>query len=86
VLLAQIASCGVSLNLQHGGNRIIVVEEDFSPAVMDQFYARLLRMGQKDHVHADVLVTDTKLDKAVGKISSRKRSEHGILLKQEEAA
>ena len=86
VLLAQIASCGVSLNLQHGGNRIVVVEEDFSPAVMDQFYARLLRMGQEKHVHADILVTDTKLDKAIAQISSRKRSEHGILLKQEEAA
>ena len=86
VLVGQIASMGVSLNLQHGGNRILVVEEDWSPSIMDQFYARLYRMGQKDHVHVDVLVTDTKLDKAVGKISSRKRSEHGILLNQEEAA
>jgi len=80
VLVGQIAAMGVSLNLQHGGNRIVVVEEDWSPAVMDQFYARLHRMGQVNHVHVDILVSDDPLSQAVARIASTKRSEHKRLM------
>lgn len=76
VLVGQIAAMGVSLNLQQGGNQIIVVEEDWSPSVMDQFYARLWRYGQQKHVHVDILQSETKLDKALGRISSTKAREH----------
>ena len=41
---------------------------------MDQFYARLHRLGQDKPVHVDRLMADTKLDKAVAKISARKAS------------
>ena len=47
VLVGQISAMGVSLNLQRGSSHIIVVEEDWSPSIMDQFYARLHRMGQQ---------------------------------------
>jgi SNF2 family DNA or RNA helicase len=76
VLVGQISAMGVSLNLQRGGNRIIVIEEDWSPSVMDQFYARLHRMGQAKPVHVDTFVSDTKLDKAIARISGTKRAEH----------
>ena len=76
-LICQIAAAGVSLNLQHGGTQIIVVEEDWSPSIMDQFYARLWRYGQEKHVHVDTLASSTKLDKALGRISSTKQREHG---------
>jgi SNF2 family DNA or RNA helicase len=76
---------GVSLNLQHGGNRIMVVEEDWSPAVMDQFFARLHRIGQTQHVHVDILRGDNKLEDAVARISSAKRREHARAMHQEEA-
>jgi SNF2 family DNA or RNA helicase len=76
VLICQIAAAGVSLNLQHGGTQIIVVEEDWSPSIMDQFYARLWRYAQQKHVHVDTLVGDNKLEKAVGRISGTKRREH----------
>jgi SNF2 family DNA or RNA helicase len=72
VLLGQIASMGVSLNLQKGGNVIVVVESDWSPAIMDQFYARLYRMGQQKHVHIDTLTGDTKLEQAVARIAVSK--------------
>ena len=84
VLIGQIAAMGVSLNLQQGSNKIIVVEEDWSPSVMDQFYARLHRIGQKNHVHVDTFISDTKLDKAVGRISSAKQRSHHQLLSQKE--
>jgi SWI/SNF-related matrix-associated actin-dependent regulator of chromatin subfamily A-like protein 1 len=80
VLIGQIAAMGVSLNLQHGGNRIIVVEEDWSPAVMDQFYARLHRIGQTEHVHVDILESDDKLSQAVRRISNTKRGAHAAAM------
>jgi len=76
VLVGQIAAMGVSLNLQKGGNAIVVVEEDWSPSVMDQFYARLHRMGQGKPVHVDTLFVDNKLAKAVHAISMAKRRAH----------
>ena len=75
-LVCQIAAAGVSLNLQHGGTQIVVVEEDWSPSIMDQFYARLWRYGQEKHVHVDTLTSGTKLDKALGRISATKEREH----------
>lgn len=76
VLVGQIAAMGVSLNLQQGGNAIVVVEEDWSPSVMDQFYARLHRMGQGKPVHVDTLYVENKLAKAVHAISTAKRRVH----------
>lgn len=85
VLVGQIGAMGVSLNLQRGGNCIIVVEEDWSPAIMDQFYARLYRMGQEKHVHVDTLETETKIDEAIHKISREKARHHQKLNAGEEA-
>ncbi len=79
VLVGQIGAMGVSLNLQKGGSSIIVVEEDWSPAMMDQFYARLHRMGQSQHVHVDTLETETKIDEAIHKIAKEKARQHRIL-------
>lgn len=76
VVIAQIAAAGVSLNLQQGGHHIIVVEEDWSPSIMDQFYARLWRYGQEKHVHVDILTTDYSLSKALRSISGTKTREH----------
>ena len=76
LLVGQIGAMGVSLNLQQGGSQIVVVEEDWSPAIMDQFYARLWRFGQKKHVHVDILQDDTKLSKAVARIAGTKARAH----------
>jgi SWI/SNF-related matrix-associated actin-dependent regulator 1 of chromatin subfamily A len=75
-LVCQISAAGVSLNLQHGGTQIIVVEEDWSPSIMEQFYARLWRYGQEKHVHVDTLMSGTPLDKALARISATKEREH----------
>jgi SWI/SNF-related matrix-associated actin-dependent regulator 1 of chromatin subfamily A len=84
VLVGQIGAMGVSLNLQ-GGSHIIVVEEDWSPSVMSQFYSRCHRLGQADHVHVDIFASDTKLDQAVARISSAKRRGHATAMAQEAA-
>ncbi len=80
VLVGQISAMGVSLNLQKGGaHYIIVVEEDWSPAVMDQFYARLHRMGQAHHVQVDTLAADLKIEEAVHRISDAKAYGHATI-------
>lgn len=81
VCVVQIASAGVSLNLQ-GGSHIVCIEEDFSPAIMDQFFARCHRIGQANHVHVDVFESDTKLDKAIRRISVEKARGHNTLMEQ----
>lgn len=75
-LVGQIAAMGVSLNLQQGGNTIVTIEESWSPAIMDQFYARLHRMGQQRPVNVINLRTDTKIEKALVEIAARKTTEH----------
>jgi len=77
VVVGQIAAMGVSLNRQRGGHQIIVVECDWSPAIMDQFYARLWRYGQKKPVHVDILTSSTKIDDALDRISSTKAQQQG---------
>ena len=85
VLVGQIGAMGVSLNMQ-GGSHIIEVEQDWSPAIMDQFRARCHRIGQKNRVHVDCFHADTKLDKAVRRISLAKRRGHNTLMDQENVA
>jgi SNF2 family DNA or RNA helicase len=86
VLVGGIGAMGVSLNLQ-GGSHIIEIEQDFSPAVMDQFRARCHRLGQKAaQVHVDIFSSDTKLDKAIAMISARKRTGHATIHNQGNAA
>jgi transcription termination factor 2 len=85
VLVGQIKSMGVSLNLQ-GGSHIVEVETDWSPALMHQFRARCHRMGQKNHVHVDIFEHDNKIDQAVRRISATKSRGHKKLLCQEVAA
>lgn len=76
VIVGQISAMGTALDgLQQTGHYIMVIEEDWSPDIMDQFYARLRRGGQKRHVHADVLRGGTKLEDALVRISGRKASE-----------
>jgi SNF2 family DNA or RNA helicase len=84
VLIGQIAAMGVAINLQVGGNYIICVEEDWSPDIMDQFFARVYRMGQEHHVHIDLLRSDTKICEALVRIADAKAREHAKFNRQEE--
>jgi len=47
---------------------------------MDQFYARLHRIGQAQHVHIDILDSDDKLSQAVRRISNTKRGAHSVAM------
>ena len=72
VLVGQIAAMGVGIDLFEASHRILVVEEDFSPEIMKQFYARLHRWGQKHPVQVESVAGRDKLDEAIRRISFAK--------------
>jgi len=82
VLIGQIAAMGVAIDLS-GGGHIVCVEEDWSPAIMEQFYYRMMNFGETAHpVHVDIFASDTKLDDAVHRIAKRKAAEHATIMEQ----
>ena len=73
VLLGQIASMGVAINLQQGSHYGIFAEMDWSPAAKDQALRRLWRLGQKTHVQIDICQAEHPLDEAVSMVVDRKQ-------------
>lgn len=73
VLLGQIASMGVSINLQEGGNHVIFAETGWSPAAIKQAYHRVLRWGQEKDVQVDYCVSEHEVDIAVANVRERKQ-------------
>lgn len=73
ILLGQIASMGVAINLQEGGHYAIFAERDWSPASEEQALRRLWRLGQKLHVHVDICEAMHPIDGAVEKVVARKK-------------
>mgnify|MGYP003149601787 CR=1 FL=1 len=81
VLIGQISAMGVAIDLSGGGGHIVVIEEDWSPAIMEQFYYRMMNFGETAHpVHADIFASDTKLDKAVSRINAAKSRGHNTMM------
>jgi SNF2 family DNA or RNA helicase len=72
VLLGQIASMGVAINLQRGSHYGIFAEMDWSPAAKDQALRRLWRLGQDVHVQIDICSAEHPIDEAVASVTSRK--------------
>lgn len=72
ILLGQIASMGVAINLQKGSHYAIFAERDWSPAAQEQALRRLWRLGQEVHVHVDICEAEHPMDEAVGMVVQRK--------------
>lgn len=72
ILLGQIASMGVAINLQEGSHYAVFAERDWSPAAQEQALRRLWRLGQKTHVHVDICEAEHPIDEAVGMVVTRK--------------
>ena len=56
------------------------IEANVTRIFMDQFFARLHRIGQTEHVHVDILESDDKLSQAVRRISNTKRAAHAAAM------
>lgn len=72
LLLGQIQSMGVALNLQRGSNRAIFVERDWSPSSQEQGYKRVWRLGQQSKVLVDYCLADHMVDEALTSVNARK--------------
>jgi hypothetical protein len=72
VLLGQIASMGVAINLQRGSHYGMFAEMDWSPAAKDQALRRLWRLGQDVHVQIDICAAEHPIDEAVASVMGRK--------------
>jgi SNF2 family DNA or RNA helicase len=72
ILLGQIASMGVAINLQKGSHYAVFAERDWSPAAQEQALRRLWRLGQETHVHIDICEAEHPIDEAVGMVVKRK--------------
>ena len=72
ILLGQIASMGVAINLQEGSHYAIFAERDWSPAAQEQALRRLWRLGQDTHVQIDICEAEHPMDEAVGMVVTRK--------------
>lgn len=72
ILIGQISAMGVSMNLQYGSHQIVIVERTWSPTILDQFYKRLHRIGQKNEVYIDILLQPDRTQDAVGNVLVKK--------------
>ena len=72
ILLGQIASMGVAINLQKGSHYAVFAERDWSPAAQEQALRRLWRLGQDTHVQIDICEAEHPMDEAVGMVVTRK--------------
>jgi SNF2 family DNA or RNA helicase len=72
ILLGQIASMGVAINLQKGSHHAVFAERDWSPAAQEQAMRRLWRLGQDTHVHVDICEAEHPIDQALASVVSRK--------------
>lgn len=72
VLIGQMKAMGVSWNLQEASNHVIIAEVHPTPAVRDQFYARVYRRGQERDCTVDDILSKTQIDEALYGVRLRK--------------
>jgi len=72
VLIGQIASVGMSINLQSGGNTVFFIERDWSRARHIQAMQRMYRLGQDKPVLVYDLVADCEIERINTMILMRK--------------
>ena len=81
VLVGQISALGVSANLQKVCRHVIILEDQFSAGVIEQFIGRVARLGQKYPVQVDWIKADSVVDDTVTTIRERKKDISKEILK-----
>ncbi len=74
VLIGQMGAMGVSWNLQESCKHVIIAEEYPAQDVIEQFYKRVARFGQANHVQVDYLQANCWVDDALGGVRKRKHA------------
>lgn len=74
IIIGQMSAMNTSWNLQESAHHVVLGEQLPSPALVDQFYKRVYRKGQKNSVQVDSILADHWLDQAVNLIRIRKQA------------
>lgn len=75
ILLGQIAAMGEAMDgLQFNCNHVIITENDWSHARIEQFYKRVKRLGQTLHTQVDFLKCSLALEDLIDEIRLNKKS------------
>jgi len=80
VIVGQMAAMGVSWNLQKAASHVIIAQDHYSPAVVEQFYKRVYRTGQTSKVLLDLMTSEHPIDVAVRRIRERKAVSNAKIL------
>jgi len=71
-IVGQMAAMGVSWNLQKSSSHVVIAQTHYSPGVIEQFYKRVFRYGQKNPVQLDHALGDHPVDLAIYKLMRQK--------------
>lgn len=75
-IIGQVEACSTAINLQKASNRVIILEDDFRPDIIEQFYSRVWRRGQANACTLDFLVPKCGLGRAIPAVRQRKSASH----------
>jgi hypothetical protein len=71
-IIGQMRKMGVSWNLQEACSNVVIAEIHPSPSMLEQFYKRVYRFGQKRPVQVDIILSTTNVDEALDGVQMRK--------------
>jgi SWI/SNF-related matrix-associated actin-dependent regulator of chromatin subfamily A-like protein 1 len=80
VLVGQISSMGVAMNLQERQVHVIFAEDYWSASKIEQFWKRAWRLGQKHHIQVDFCRAEIPVDTAVRKVREAKETGSKLIL------
>jgi len=75
-IVGQMQAMNTSWNLQEASCHVIIAEELVSPGMLHQFYSRVYRRGQKNHVQVDHMTSTHSLDVALSGIRQTKAADN----------
>ena len=73
VLIGQMQKMGSSWNLQELCKHVVIAETHPSPAIVEQFYKRVYRRGQRSSCVVDMFIADSSLDQGLNSLRLRKQ-------------
>jgi SNF2 family DNA or RNA helicase len=74
VLVGQMKAMGTSWNIQEACSNVIIAETVPSPAIVEQFYKRVYRFGQKRPCQVDIVLSNTPVDESLDGVRLRKQA------------
>ena len=71
-IIGQLSAMGTAWNLQELCKHVIIAQDYYSAAIIEQFYKRVYRRGQKNKVQLDFITSNHAIDDAIERIRHTK--------------